>query len=95
MQSFKFLHTNTRKENLVNVIFKDYLDDLNDIVHEMIDYDGRIITTKNGRYYITNITYDTNNIYIRAICYPNEFPNLLIRMSTYPNEVNITIGQIN
>lgn len=95
MQSFKFLHTNTRKENLVNVIFKDYLDDLNDIVHEMIYYDGRIITTKNGRYYITNITYDTNNIYSRAICYPNEFPNLLIRMSTYPNEVNITIGQIN
>jgi hypothetical protein len=95
MQDFKFLHTNTRKENLINVIFEDYITDLRNILFELIDfeYDGRINTTNTGKYYITNISYATNDIYARAICYPNEYPNLLIRMSTYPGEVTITVGE--
>jgi autonomous glycyl radical cofactor GrcA len=95
MLKFKFLQTNTRKQNLVNIIFEDYLNDLHNILFELIDFefDGRVNVTTNGKYYITNISYATNDIYARAICYPNEYPNLLIRMSTYPDEVNITVGE--
>lgn len=95
MQDFRFLHTNTRKENLVNVIFEDYITDLRNILFELIDfeYDGRVNTTNMGKYYVTNISYAPNDIYARAICYPNEYPNLLIRMSTYPDEVTITVGE--
>ena len=92
MYPFKFLTSNQNKNNLVNLIFEDYLKDLNDIVLEVIDYEGRTVTTNNGIYHITNVNYNYNSVYSRAICYPNDYPNLIIRMSTYPNEINITVG---
>jgi hypothetical protein len=96
MFNFKFLVSNAKKNNLVDVIFKDYIDDLNDIVYEMIDYNvDNSVITNNGEYYITNVSYQNDKVYTRAICYPNEYPNLMMRMSTFPNEVPITMGDKN
>ena len=92
MFPFKFLTSNQKKENLVNLIFANYIDDLNDIVHEMIEYEQNPIVTDLGQYYITNVDYLNEKIHTRSICYPNEYPNLIIRMSTYPNEINITVN---
>jgi len=94
MFKFKFLVSNTKKDNLVDIIFKEYLDDLNDIVYEMIDYNvDNSVITNSGEYYITNVSYQNDVVYTRAICYPNEYPNLIMRMSTFPNEVSITMGE--
>ena len=78
MFNFKFLVSNIKKDNFIDIIFKEYLDDLNDIVYEMIDYhlDNSIITNSGE-------------------CYPNEYPNLMMRMSTFPNEIQITMGEKN
>jgi len=92
MFPFKFLTTNQNKNNLMNLIFDDYIQDMDSIVNEMIEYEGNPIVTDNGQYYITNVDYTTDKVFTRSICYPNEFPNLIIRMSTFPNEVTITIG---
>ena len=96
MFNFKFLVSNIKKDNFIDIIFKEYLDDLNDIVYEMIDYhvDNSIITN-SGEYYITNVSYQNDEVYCRAICYPNEYPNLMMRMSTFPNEIQITMGEKN
>jgi hypothetical protein len=92
MFPFKFLVTNQNKNNLMNLIFEDYIQDVDSIVNEMIEYEGNPIVTDNGQYYITNVEYTTDKVLTRSICYPNEFPNLIIRMSTFPNEVKITVG---
>jgi hypothetical protein len=92
MFPFKFLTTNQNKNNLMNLIFEDYIQDVDSIVNEMIEYEGNPIVTDNGQYYITDVEYTTNKVFTRSICYPNEFPNLIIRMSTFPNEVTITVG---
>ena len=92
MFPFKFLTTNQNKNNLMNLIFEDYIQDVDSIVNEMIEYEGNLIVTDNGQYYITNVEYTTDKVLTRLICYPNEFPNLIIRMSTFPNEVTITVG---
>jgi hypothetical protein len=92
MFPFKFLTTNQNKNNLMNLIFEDYIQDVDSIVNEMIEYEGNPIVTDNGQYYITNVEYGINKVYTRSICYSNEFPNLIIRMSTFPNEVTITVG---
>ena len=93
MFPFKFLTTNRNKQTLLDLVFEDYIEDLNDIVLEHIEYQGMTATTRNGTYYITNMDFNSNGVYSRAICYPNEFPEHIIRMSTYPDEVSITIGQ--
>jgi autonomous glycyl radical cofactor GrcA len=96
MFNFKFLVSNIKKDDFIDIIFKEYLDDLNDIVYEMIDYhvDNSVITN-SGEYYITNVSYQNDKVYTRAICYPNEYPKLMIRMSTFPNEIQITMGERN
>ena len=92
MFQFKFLTTNTNKQNLLETIFEDYLNDLNEIVSWETNPQGSEIDTSNGKYYITNVNYNYHDIYVRAICYPNEYPNHIIRMSTFPDEVSITVG---
>jgi hypothetical protein len=92
MFQFKFPTTNSNKQNLLELVFEDYLNDLNEIVSGETNPQGFQIETPNGLYYITNVNYNYHNVYVRAICYPYEFPENLIRMSTYPDEVTITVG---
>ena len=89
MHSFKFLQSSTNKPNFLNEILEYYVIDLNDIVNELIDYDSTTkVDTVNGTYHLTNISYQGEEIYVRAICYPIDLPHLIFRLTTFPGEVN-------
>ena len=89
MTEFKFLHSNTNKPNFLNEILEYYLNDLNDIVLELIDYTSTSkVDTLNGTYHLTNISYQGEQIYVRAVCYPLDLPHLMFRLTTFPGEVN-------
>jgi hypothetical protein len=50
MFNFKFLVSNTKKNNLIDVIFKEYLDDLNDI-------DNTISLSERINNYISSVIF--------------------------------------